>query len=227
MKSLALVVSLGGVLLIGCSSTQLPQIGGLDEFEIIYPEPFSGPSQVTGAIMDNGASLYPAGRAYAAGSVQVGDIVTILLAESAQASRVNGLTTERVSVNQITPGVLPADTLFDEYANLANLGSTISSEGNGTAGQSASLTGSISAVVTEVMANGNLVVFGEKQLELNEGSEYIRVRGVVRPEDIQPNNTILSRRLANAQFSYSGAGELARSTRIPPITNILFGLWPF
>ena len=71
------------------------------------------------------------------------------------------------------------------------------------------------------------MVFGEKQLELNEGSEYIRVRGVVRPEDIQPNNTILSRRLANAQFSYSGAGELARSTRVPPITNILFGLWPF
>ena len=89
------------------------------------------------------------------------------------------------------------------------------------------MTGSISAVVTEVMSNGNLVVFGEKQLELNEGSEYIRVRGVVRPEDIQPNNTILSRRLANAQFSYSGAGELARSTRVPPITNILFGLWPF
>ena len=227
MKSLAFLTGVMGILLVGCSSTQLPQLTGLDEFEIIYPEPVSGPSQLTGSIMDSGSSLYPAGRAYAAGSVQVGDIVTILLAESAQASRVNGLSTERVSVNNITPGVLPADTLFDEYANLANLGSTISSEGNGTAGQSATLTGSISAVVTEVMSNGNLVVFGEKQLELNEGSEYIRVRGVVRPEDIQPNNTILSRRLANAQFSYSGVGELARSTKIPPITNILFGLWPF
>lgn len=227
MKPSVLVISLMSLLSVGCSSVQLPQMGGLDEFEMIYPEPAAVPTQVTGSIMDNGSSLYPAGRAYAAGAVQVGDIVTILLAESAQASRVNGLSTERVSVNNITPGVLPADTLFDEYANLANLGSTISSEGNGTAGQSASLTGSISAVVTEVMSNGNLVVFGEKQLELNEGSEYIRVRGVVRPEDIQPNNTILSRRLANAQFSYSGVGELARSTQIPPITNILFGLWPF
>ncbi len=54
------------------------------------------------------------------------------------------------------------------------------------------LTGSISAVVVDVMQNGNLIVFGEKQLELNEGSEYIRVRGVIRPEDIQPNNTVLS-----------------------------------
>tara|TARA_B000000565_G_scaffold253052_1_gene229084 strand:+ start:44 stop:727 length:684 start_codon:yes stop_codon:yes gene_type:complete len=214
-------------LAVGCSSSQIIPGAGLDDFQIIYPEPNTQPTRVTGSIMDNGASLYPAGRAYAAGTVRVGDIVTILLNESAQATRENGLATERVSVNNVTPGVFGNQTLFDEYANLGELGSTISSNGTGTAGQSATLTGSISAVVTEVMSNGNLVVFGEKQLELNEGSEYIRVRGVVRPEDIQPNNTILSRRLANAQFSYSGAGELARSTRVPPITNILFGLWPF
>jgi|TARA_B110000879_G_scaffold36590_1_gene50690 flagellar L-ring protein precursor FlgH len=212
---------------VGCSSTQFIPTNGLDEFEITYPESPSLSSQVTGSILDNGSNLYPAGRAYSAGAARVGDIITIVLAESAQASRVNGLSTERVSKNSITPGIFPEKTLFDEYANLADLGSTISSEGNGTAGQSASLTGSISAVVVEVMSNGNLVVFGEKQLELNEGSEYIRVRGVVRQEDIQPNNTILSRRLANAQFSYSGAGALARSTKVPPITNILFSLWPF
>jgi flagellar L-ring protein precursor FlgH len=77
------------------------------------------------------------------------------------------------------------------------------------------------------MENGNLIVFGEKQLELNEGSEYIRVRGVIRPEDIQPNNTVLSRRLANAQFSYSGVGELARATKGPWGVKALYGLWPF
>jgi flagellar L-ring protein precursor FlgH len=221
MKSSALVISLISLISVGCSSARFTPPTGLDEFEMTYPEPVSLSSQRTGSI------LYPAGRAYSAGAVRVGDIVTILLAESAQASRVNGLSTERVSTNTITPGVFPADTLFDEYANLADLGSTISSTGNGTAGQSASLTGSVSAVVVEVMSNGNLVLFGEKQLELNEGSEYIRVRGVVRQEDIQPNNTVLSRRLANAQFSYSGAGALARSTKVPPITNILFNLWPF
>jgi len=227
MKSSALVVSFISLISVGCSSAQFVPANGLDEFEMTYPEPVAMSSQRTGSILDNGSNLYPAGRAYSAGAVRVGDIVTILLAESAQASRVNGLSTERVSTNTLTPGVFPAQTLFDEYASLADLGSTISSEGNGTAGQSASLTGSISAVVVEVMSNGNLVVFGEKQLELNEGSEYIRVRGVVRQEDIQPNNTVLSRRLANAQFSYSGAGALARSTKMPPITNLLFNLWPF
>ena len=227
MKFRDLSICLVSMLSVGCSSSQLIPGAGLDEFEIIYPEISAEPGRVTGSIMDNGSLLYPAGRAYAAGTVRIGDIVTILLNEAAQATRENGLATERVSVNELTPGIFCDQTLFDEYANLGELGSTISSNGAGTAGQSATLTGSISAVVTEVMSNGNLVVFGEKQLELNEGSEYIRVRGVIRPEDIQPNNTILSHRLANAQFSYSGAGALARSTKVPPVTNILFGLWPF
>ena len=149
---------------VGCSSSQIIPGAGLDDFQIIYPEPNTQPTRVTGSIMDNGASLYPAGRAYAAGTVRVGDIVTILLNESAQATRENGLATERVSVNNLTPGVFGNQTLFDEYANLGELGSTISSNGTGTAGQSATLTGSISAVVTEVMSNGNLVVFGELSL---------------------------------------------------------------
>ena len=121
-----------------------------------------------------------------------------------------GLSTERTTSNDVI-GDEQRNALFpagEFFSTINGGGSSLSSNGTGTAGQSASLNGSISAIVVDVMANGNLVVFGEKQLELNEGSEYIRVRGVIRPEDIQPNNTVLSRRLANAQFSYSGAGEL-------------------
>ena len=77
------------------------------------------------------------------------------------------------------------------------------------------------------MPNGNLVVFGEKQLGLNEGREMIVVKSVIRPEDIMPNNTVLSTRLANAQFSYSGVGELARATKAQWGVNVLFSLWPF
>ena len=76
-------------LTVGCSSSQIIPGAGLDDFQIIYPEPNTQPTRVTGSIMDNGASLYPAGRAYAAGTVRVGDIVTILLNESAQATREN------------------------------------------------------------------------------------------------------------------------------------------
>ena len=227
MKSSVLFMILICSALGGCSATKLVGPDGLASFEMTYPETVAQLRQATGSILDNGSNIYPAGRAYSTGAVKIGDILTIVLAESAQASRVTGLTTERVSSNAITGGIFPDGTYAERLAALETLGSTISSEGNGTAEQSASLNGSISAVVVEVMSNGNLVIFGEKQLELNEGSEYIRVRGVVRPEDIQPNNTVLSRRLANAQFSYSGAGELARSTKMPWGTNILFSLWPF
>ena len=146
MKFRDLSICLVSMLSVGCSSSQLIPGAGLDDFEIIYPEISAEPGRVTGSIMDNGSLLYPAGRAYAAGTVRIGDIVTILLNEAAQATRENGLATERVSVNQLTPGVFGDQTLFDEYANLGELGSTISSNGAGTAGQSATLTGSISAL---------------------------------------------------------------------------------
>ena len=87
-------------------------------------------------------------------------------------------------------------------------GSNLSSDGNGSAGQAASLTGSISAMVVEVLSNGNLVIVGEKQLALTEGSEFIRLKGIIRPSDIQPDNTVLSQRIASAQISYRGTGGL-------------------
>ena len=226
-KKATLIFSL--VFLKACASSS-SGIADLDsEFALVYPEPKPRSQLLTGAIFDNGNSLYPAGRAYKAGSVQVGDIVTVILNETAQASRITGLTTERATSNgEIIAN--QAGALFPNSSVLARAtgaDATISSAGNGTAGQSASLTGSISVVVVEVMPNGNAVVYGEKQLGLNEGSEMILVKGVIRPEDIMPNNTVLSTRLANAQFSYNGVGELARATKSPWGVRVLYGLWPF
>lgn len=213
----------------GCAGVSETSLVANDSFELTYPLESVTVARTTGSILDNGSRLYPAGRAYAAGISEIGDIITIILSESAQASRVTGLTTERTTTNDVI-GEAQRNALFpagEFFSNLETDGSSIGSAGTGTAGQSASLTGSISAVVIDIMENGNLIVFGEKQLELNEGSEYIRVRGVIRPEDIQPNNTVLSRRLANAQFSYSGVGELARATKGPWGVKALYGLWPF
>ena len=57
------------------------------------------------------------------------------------------------------------------------------------------------------------MIIGEKQLALTEGTEFIRVKGIIRPADIQPDNTILSQRIAHAQISYRGTGELASASR--------------
>jgi flagellar L-ring protein precursor FlgH len=81
--------------------------------------------------------------------------------------------------------------------------------------------------VVEVMANGNLVLRGEKQLALTEGSEVIQVAGIIRPDDVAPNNTVQSRRLANAQIAYRGTGDLANATRAGWGTSALLKIWPF
>ena len=82
-------------------------------------------------------------------------------------------------------------------------------------------------MVVEVLANGNLIIMGEKQLALTEGNEFIRVKGIIRPADIQPDNTVLSQRIANAQISYRGTGELASASRASWGTGLLYKFWPF
>jgi len=81
--------------------------------------------------------------------------------------------------------------------------------------------------VVEVLANGNLMVRGEKQLALTEGTEVIQVSGIVRPEDVSPNNTLQSRRLANAQIAYRGTGDMASAAKPGWGTSLLYKIWPF
>ena len=105
--------------------------------------------------------------------------------------------------------------------------STNDSKSKGTADHNASLTGSIAVTVTEVLSNGNLVVRGEKKLGLSEGTEVIQVSGVIRPQDIGPNGTVQSLRLANAQIAYRGTGDLANAAKVGWGTDLLNRWWPF
>jgi len=81
--------------------------------------------------------------------------------------------------------------------------------------------------VIEVLPNGNLVIRGEKILTLSEGSEVIQVSGIVRTEDVAPDGTVQSRRLANAQISYRGSGDLTNAVRPGWGTSALQKYWPF
>jgi len=223
-------VGLLGIILqiLGCASVPVDESAQTD-FVLYYAEESADLPIKTGAIYANGTNLFPTRRMYMAGEVKVGDIITVVLNESAQASRNTGMTAERTTENDVI-GTNQASAIFPGgqfFNDLKTSGSTLSSTGTGTANQSASLWGSISAVVVDVMANGNLVILGEKRLTLSEGSEIIHVRGVVRPEDVQPNNTVNSRRIANAQISYSGTGELSRAVKQPWGQRVIMGIWPF
>ena len=218
-------------LLSACSAQ--PRMMPTAEFSPIQPIPAKQPQQPTGSIFTNGRELFGDLRSYQATEIQVGDLITVLLNETTQASRTSGVTTSRETSNDAI-GLNQKNSIVDKlgfgtgfFNGVRTSGSAITSDGSGVAGQTASLTGSISAMVIEVLANGNLVIIGEKQLALTEGSEFIRVKGIIRPADIQPDNTVLSTRVAHAQISYQGTGDLANATTPSWGNKLLYKFWPF
>ncbi len=82
--------------------------------------------------------------------------------------------------------------------------------------------------VHEVYSNGYLLVKGEKLLELNEGSEVVRITGIVRPVDVTPDNTILSSQIANAQITYKGKAIVSDSSKAGWLTRFFYSvIWPY
>ena len=94
--------------------------------------------------------------------------------------------------------------------------------------QSNLLEGDITVTVVEVLPNGYLMVRGEKRIGINQGNEYIRLSGIVRPIDIDSTNTILSTRLADPTIIYVGDGVLADSNEMGWLSRFFVsGLFPF
>jgi flagellar L-ring protein precursor FlgH len=196
------------------------------QFEPVYPISIESAKPATGAIYvgRQSDSWFGKGRNF-----QVGDVITVLLNESTQAARTQNANISRESSNDVVPkGLQNYGAGLGGFMNGINmLGGKINNKGTGAADQQASLSGSVAVSVVEVMPNGNLVLRGEKQLALTEGSEIIQVAGIIRPDDVAPNNTVQSRRLANAQIAYRGAGDLANATRAGWGTSALMKIWPF
>lgn len=236
--ALTLVVGLG---LSGCATNPAP-MAHTPQFAPVLPVAIEKPRMATGAIYNGRQSDNWFGRVRA---YNVGDVITILLNESTQAGRTQSGTVKRAAKNDVIPSVgiapgglnaklqgmrLPKVLGFNPQGifNGVDLSrANIESVGGGEADQQASLIGDVSVTVVEVLANGNLMVRGEKQLALTEGAEIIQVSGIIRPEDISPNNTVQSRRLANAQIAYRGTGDMANAAKAGWGTNALMKFWPF
>ena len=213
-------------LLTGCNVMPPQAMTHSPQFEPVYPLKQVQASTATGAIYvgRQSDSWFGKGRNF-----QVGDVITVLLNESTQAARSQVGSISRNSTNDmLSPGLAVLGNKLGGVMKGTDFSKTdISNKGTGTADQTASLTGSVAVSVVEVMPNGNLVLRGEKQLALTEGSEIIQVAGIIRPDDVAPNNTVQSRRLANAQIAYRGKGDLANATRAGWGTSAVLKLWPF
>lgn len=162
----------------------------------------------------NGA-IYQSGRevVYAENPIahHVGDIVTIVLNEQTAAQK--SATTTTSKSNTIT---MPGPTLLGKAVTIKGnpiLSNSIDDatkfDGEGASAQSNTLSGYLTCTVLKVLPNGNLYIAGEKQIGLNQGKEYVRVTGVIRPIDLASDDSIPSFRVASAKITYDGKGALA------------------
>ena len=155
-------------------------------------------------------------------ALNVGDVLTVNLQESTRARK--NAETSITKDNEIT---LPEPNILGK--NNFGIGTSLNNErdfeGTAEADQSNSLAGSITVTVTEVMPNGVLRIRGEKWLSLTNGDEYIRLTGLVRPRDIQPDNAVASNRIADARIAYGGTGDFDQANQMGWLARFFNSEW--
>ena len=160
---------------------------------------------------------------------QVDDIVTILVSEQSTATATGATKTARTSKasNSVTAlaGVTRAT---GPWANLAGASGQSSLDGQGTTSRRTTMTTTLTARVTQVLPNGNLVLSGSKDVQVNSEHQEVLVRGVIRPIDLGPDNQVGSDRLAQLEVRINGKGVVNDAVRRPFILyRLLLGLLPF
>jgi flagellar L-ring protein FlgH len=177
-----------------------------EEFLATPPPPPVSPL-ANGAIFQAGsyAALSSGARAS-----QVGDMLTVILAERTSASKSNSATTDRGGGIGLTPPTTGPLRFFKPSD--VNVSGNQSFKGKGEAAQSNALSGEVTVTIAAVYPNGTMLLRGEKQLTLNRGDERVQISGIARAVDISPDNRILSSRIADAHIIYTGKGEVARAS---------------
>lgn len=226
MKALSIVTALA--LLSGCAGIMPNQY----QFTPVAPQSLaaqSGPEQPRGST----GSIYKEGRDMRLfedrTARRVGDVISIRLVERTDASKKASTAVDKSSDTTIANPTLFGHPFRIGGVNLeTGMSGSRKFDGSGESDQSNSLRGQVSAIVVGVHPNGNLVIRGEKKLTLNQGEEFVQISGVVRPDDIAPDNSVLSSQVADAQITYAGNGALADANAAGWLARFfLTALWPF
>ena len=221
----AFIAILGG--LIGGCSTYTEQVVSQSFKPAEMPVILATSTTTNGAIFQPGRSgLFPTDQR----ARRIGDILTVSFNETYAATKAQTASSSKTDAFGVTlptglPNMLTGG--FDKDPAGLDAGTTRSFAGSGNAVQSNSFSGLLSVTVVRVFDNGNMEVQGQKELTLNNGNEYVRVRGVVRPEDISANNIVSSDRLADAQIRYTGSGHLADTSQPGWLSQLMRTISPF
>ena len=202
-----------------------------EAFEPVFPTVSLAPdtTRKTGAIYRAGeGGLFSKDRR----ARKVGDILTVDFNEVFSATKAQTAASAKSDSFELSlplglPNVLTGGLANGDPNNALTTSTAQAFSGSGNAAQSNSLTGRLSVTVVRVFDNGNLGILGQKELTLNNGKEYIRVSGIVRQEDISSVNTVPSNRLADAQISYIGAGDMADLSKKGWLSRAMRTISPF
>jgi len=152
---------------------------------------------------------------------RLGDVLTINLNEATSATKSSGTSFTQDSTVNVGDSTL----LGNVFGTATSVGGGSDFDGSANSDQSNQLLGNITVTVTDVLPNGLLEVRGEKWLQINYGSEFIRISGLVRTTDIAPDNSIDSTRVADVRIAYSGTGTLADSNEPGVLSKFFVSRW--
>ncbi|MCP4188346.1 MAG: flagellar basal body L-ring protein FlgH [Gammaproteobacteria bacterium] len=197
------------VLLNACSATRLE----------VMPDPQYAPVDMKSVQFQpvNNGSIFQVGRSVRLfednKAFRIGDLLSITLSESTNASKSAATNTGKDDEIGLDAGALLG--VVPTYNGDSFLTNTLTAErgfaGSGDSAQSNSLDGEITVMVNDILPNGTLVIHGEKIIGLNQGAEFIRISGLVRPQDVSSDNVVFSQKLANARIYYGGGGVIAEA----------------
>lgn len=154
---------------------------------------------------------------------QVGDILTILIAIDDEASLSNASTRLRKGggslgfpkifgygnkIDNILPDIDEDD--LPPGDDLVDISSELSSLGSGTINRDEQINLKVAAMVVQMLPNGNMVIAGRQEVKVNQELRELRVAGIIRPQDVQTNNTIPYDKMAEARITYGGRGQISR-----------------
>lgn len=177
-------------------------------FAPIRPVVAHAPIKATGAIYQIGNDIRLFEDRVAR---NVGDVLTVVLVENTNVTKTDNLNQKKNSETSLDPPTVYGYPLTFLQQDIA-INRKLTSSNNGK--QNNNLHGTVSVTVVEILANGNLVVRGEKRLGLTGGNEYIKFSGIVRPVDIDVSNTVPSTSVADATIVYEGEGQMADASKL-------------
>jgi len=221
-----LVAPVLALALSACQTAPKIDIDGPTTARPIAPVAYDSAHRPTGGIFTSAQAYRPLFEDVRARAV--GDTLVVVLEERINSTQTNNTSTQRTNNSQF--GVNGASKV--PFGGLlrglgVDMGSDSKFQGQGATGASNALTGTITVTVTEVLANGNLRVSGEKQIGTNRETERIRFSGVVNPALIIGANTVSSTQVADARIEYRGQGVIDEAQTVGWLSRFFNSWLPF